>query len=268
MAFEVVQGAFATLGVRLQPGETVQAESDACVTRTASVVVEGKMSGGLLGGLARSIFTGETLFLQQLRCDSGEASGEAVLAPKYPGNIGIHELLPEALLIRQGAFLAASSGVDVTTKALLGRQFLLRGSFSGTGLFCLRAVGQGKVVFSSCGAILRYDLGPGEERIVDNDHVVAWTESLDYRIAFGSQTMWHSATSGEGLSCFFKGPGTVYVQSHAPKDAGAPGRPHAHSNSGPLGLCIFCLFAGGMILMVVFVVILQIMSDKRGRIEL
>ncbi|CAE8693597.1 unnamed protein product, partial [Polarella glacialis] len=202
-----------------------------------------------------SLFLQELTFDTSLASGAARtaASGDALLAPKAMGDIAIHSIgsrpasaaaqaadegqpptegvpLDAAsassasnsdlgpLLIRRGAFLAASMGVQVTSKAMLGSQFLLKGAFSGHGLFCLRAEGAGQVAFSSCGSIYRYDLGVDEERIVDNDHVVAWTETLQYKLAFQSRSLWHSATSGEGLACFFKGPGTVFVQSHSPKD--------------------------------------------------
>ncbi|CAK0892948.1 unnamed protein product [Prorocentrum cordatum] len=259
---EVVQGGFATLEVQLEPGEFVHAESDACVTRTPSVTIRGKMTGPvwfvvllLVGSPELTLHFFATGQMQRTRAQDwsrpprSQQAGSAVFAPKYAGYIGVYEPAGEALLIRRGAFLAASSTVGVTTKTLA----LLKGSFSGTGFFCLRAAGPGKVAFSTCGAILRYDLGPSEERIVDNDHVVAWTEQTEYRIGFAARSMWHSATSGEGLNCFFKGPGTVFVQSHAPKDqVGSPARGAQAHHSFPCGDCfricffvlLICIFLG------------------------
>lgn len=52
----------------------------------------------------------------------------------------------------------------------------------------------------------------GEDYIIDNGHLVAW--NCDYK-------MWRAASggiisgfsSGEGLACKFRGPGTVYLQT-------------------------------------------------------
>lgn len=289
MAFEVLHGAFAALKVNLNAGEIIQAESDAMVTRSANVAIRSKMPGGFMGAAARKLMTGESLFLQELVCTSpaaGTAAGaeaepsqgssagtpiaDVLLAPKSTGDIAIHTLqAPGAagassasgpLLIRKGAFLAASNSVDITSQAQLGNQFLLKGIFSGHGLFCLRAAGDGVVAFSSCGSIHRYDLRPGEERIVDNDHVIAWSESMTYRIAFQSQSLWHSTASGEGLGCFFTGPGTVFVQSHAPKDMKEmPAAP-------PLAVrcCLLMFFMFCVTLMLMSVIFLQFQEELQN----
>lgn len=74
--------------------------------------------------------------------------------------------------------------------------------------------------------------------MVDNDHVAAWTEGMDYSIKFQSSSLWHSATSGEGLGMFFKGPGEIYVQSHAPSALSMRDDAHPHASGGMLRLCI------------------------------
>lgn len=47
---------------------------------------------------------------------------------------------------------------------------------------------------------------------MDNGHLVAWNcEYIIERVASGG--MISSLSSGEGLACRFKGPGTVYLQT-------------------------------------------------------
>ena len=48
-------GAFTMLKVRLQRGEMIKAESDAMVAMSNTVDVEGKLEGGVLGGLGRML---------------------------------------------------------------------------------------------------------------------------------------------------------------------------------------------------------------------
>lgn len=54
------QDAFPVVEVRLRQGESVKAESDAMVAMSGTVDVTGGMEGGLLGGLARRMLTGES----------------------------------------------------------------------------------------------------------------------------------------------------------------------------------------------------------------
>ena len=54
MRYEIMQpGAFAFLKVQLEAGESIKAESDAMMAMSGNIKVEGKMEGGMLGGLAR-----------------------------------------------------------------------------------------------------------------------------------------------------------------------------------------------------------------------
>lgn len=58
---------------------------------------------------------------------------------------------------------------------------------------------------------------------IDNEHVVAWDDSLDYEIKIASGTF--GFTTGEGLVNVFHGNGKVYIQSrnlHSLADALTP----------------------------------------------
>lgn len=67
MRYEIMQpGAFAFLKVQLEAGESIKAESDAMMAMSGNIKVEGKMEGGILGGLARKFLSGESLFFQHL----------------------------------------------------------------------------------------------------------------------------------------------------------------------------------------------------------
>ena len=59
------RGAFTMLKVNLNASEMLKAESGAMVAMSDTVDVEGKMEGGVLGGLGRML-TGEKFFFQKL----------------------------------------------------------------------------------------------------------------------------------------------------------------------------------------------------------
>jgi uncharacterized protein (AIM24 family) len=54
-------------------------------------------------------------------------------------------------------------------------------------------------------------LQPGEQHIVDNGHLVAW--SCDYSIEKAGGGSMTSLKTGEGLVCRFTGPGSIYIQT-------------------------------------------------------
>ena len=94
---------------------------------------------------------------------------------------------------------------------------------SGEGLFLLTVEGSGLLLLSSFGAIHSKTLAPGEEYIVDTGHIVAFEESVSYRLekATGKSQgiggflkgMVQSTLSGEGFVCRYRGPGRIYMQT-------------------------------------------------------
>ncbi len=209
------RGAFTMLKVNLDAGEQIKAESDAMVAMSANVTVEGKLEGGILGGIGR-MFAGEKFFFQTLKSHNGP--GQALLAPSTPGDIMELEMDGmNSYILQKDGFFAASDGVSITAKV----QNLVQGLFSGEGFFVVKATGRGILFVSSYGSIHPLDLAPGEEFIVDNGHLVAWPDTMDYKIEKASAGWISSFTSGEGLVCRFRGPGRVLIQTRNPKGFGA-----------------------------------------------
>ncbi len=209
------RGAFTMLKVNLDAGERMKAESDAMVAMSATVSVEGKLEGGVLGGLGRML-SGEKFFFQTLHAQHGP--GVVYLSPSAPGDIVELELDGSApYVLQKDGFFAGSEGISITTKM----QNLAQGIFSGEGFFVIKAGGVGTLFVSSYGNIHPLDVPAGEEIIVDNCHLVAWPESMNYSIEKASSGWVSSFTSGEGLVCRFRGPGRVLIQTRNPKGFGS-----------------------------------------------
>lgn len=212
MKYEILYpGAFPLLKVDLSKGETLKAESDAMVSMNSTVDVEGKIDGGLLGGIGRMLAE-EKFFFQTLTARRGP--GEVLLAPAIPGDIVDVELDGSySLVVQKDGFLAGSMGIEVSSKM----QNLMQGLFSGEGFFTLKVSGIGTVFLNSYGGIHAINLEAGEERIIDNNHLVAWPDYMDYKIEKASSGWLSSFTSGEMLVCRFKGPGVVLIQTRNPQ---------------------------------------------------
>ena len=203
--------AFPVVKFKLKRGEKIKAESDAMIAMSATVDVEGKMEGGILSGLARKVLSGESMFFQELTARRGD--GEVLLGHQLPGGILDLELDGSyGLRIQKDGFLAATQGIEIDTKV----QNLAQGFFSGEGFFILKARGRGTVFVSSYGVIHPINLDNGEEIIIDNGHLVAWPDYMEYEIEKASKGWISSVTSGEGLVCRFRGPGTVLIQTRNP----------------------------------------------------
>jgi uncharacterized protein (TIGR00266 family) len=202
--------AFPIIKYRLDPGERLKAESDAMIAMSANVDVTGGVEGGILRGLAR-MFAGEKFFFQYLTASRGE--GEVLLGHALPGGIVDVKLDGSyGLRVQKDGFLAATEGVEVNTQT----QNLFQGIFSGEGFFVLNVSGKGVVFLSSYGAIHTINLAAGEEIVVDNGHLVAWADYMQYQITKASNGWINSMMSGECLVCRFKGPGAVLIQTRNP----------------------------------------------------
>lgn len=205
------EGAYPIIQCKLRQGESMQAESDAMVSMSATLDIEGSMNGGLLGGLARRMLTNESFFFQTVTARRGP--GEVLFASSLPGGVIDVELDGSyALKVQKDGYLASTPGIQVTTKT----QNLVQGLFSREGFFVLGVSGRGTVFLSSYGSIHPINLEAGEEVIVDNGHLVAWSDYMNYTIEKASNGWMSSFMSGEMLVCRFRGPGTVLIQTRNP----------------------------------------------------
>ncbi|MBH5318895.1 TIGR00266 family protein [Paenibacillus sp. GSMTC-2017] len=215
MKYEVLnKGAFAMLSLKLSQGDRIKAESGAMVSMSPSLDLKGTTEGGIMKGLGR-LLSGESFFFQEVNASMGD--GELVLAPRSLGDVQAIELDgSQTLLVQKDGFLAATDGIEISTKM----QNLSKGIFSGEGFFIVEISGRGTVFLSSFGAIHEVKLAPGEEIVIDNGHLVAWPKTMQYSIEKSSKGWVSSLKSGEMLVCRFKGEGVILVQSRNPGSFG------------------------------------------------
>jgi uncharacterized protein (TIGR00266 family) len=207
------QGAFAMLQIELEKGEIIKAESGAMVSMNTTIDITGNLEGGFWSSIGRAL-SGETIFFQKLVASRGY--GTVILAPASIGDIAKIKISEhESYIVQKGGFLASSDSVEVSTTI----QGITKGLFSGEGFFLLLVSGRGDLFVNSFGGIQEIDIPEGEELIVDNSHLVAWSSNMNYKIEKASSSGWFSsATSGEMLVSRFKGPGKVFIQTRNPNE--------------------------------------------------
>ncbi len=205
---------FPLVKVWLDKDETVKAESGAMVAMSEGLELSGKMDGGIGKAIGR-MFTGESFFLQNILAK--DKAGWVLLATPVPGSITDMEISEgRELLVQKDGFLAATAGVNVSSKA----QSLSKGLFGGEGFFVVKLSGIGNAFISTYGSMHEIEMADGEQVTVDNGHLVAWDSNLDYKITKGAKSWTSSLTSGEGLACSFTGPGKIIIQTRNPRDLG------------------------------------------------
>lgn len=206
MEYEILhRPSYALALVHLDQSDQIQAESGAMVSMSDTVKIKTSTRGGLLGGLRRTAFGGESFFINTFTAEQDES--EVTLAPPMPGDIEALELHDETLLVQSSSFLAATMGIEMDSKWGGAKTF-----FSREGLFLLRCSGTGLVFISSYGAIHRVDLEYDQRYTVDTGHMVAFDETVRYSI--GKSGGWKTTLlGGEGLVCKLEGPGRFYLQT-------------------------------------------------------
>ena len=198
--------AFATLFITLQPGERIFAEAGAMASMDGQLSMNTGFFGGLIPGLLKSFFGGESLFLNQFanRTDSPK---ELVLTQSTVGDIARMELNGNELCLQPGAYIAHSTGIKVSMQWAGFASW-----FAGEGLFKLRLSGRGLVFFGAYGGLS--EVYVKDEFIVDNGHLVAYEPGIRMNIGL-SGGMVGSITSGEGFINRLQGHGKIYLQSRS-----------------------------------------------------
>jgi uncharacterized protein (TIGR00266 family) len=220
MQFELLYRPAHSLAVaHLGPNESVRAEAGAMVSMTRNIQVQtqgapnqgGGMLGGLMKGLKRAVLGGESFFTNLYTAAGGQ--GHVCFAPALTGDMVVHQLQGEQLVIQGSSYMAAPDSVAIDTK-FQG----FKGLFSGESLFFLTATGHGPVLLNAFGAIETIDLAG--EMIVDTGHLVAFTQGINYTIGKAAAGWVSTFLSGEGLVLRMSGQGRVYIQSRNPNEYG------------------------------------------------
>ena len=90
--------------------------------------------------------------------------------------------------------------------------------FSKEGLVFVQASGEGDLLVNGFGRISSVNVSGGVT--IDNGHLIAFTEGLQYTITKAGGGWISSMMSGEGLVMNFTGEGKILVQSHDPSRLG------------------------------------------------
>jgi uncharacterized protein (TIGR00266 family) len=198
---------YSMLVVELEEGESITAEAGAMTWMDPEIVVRSrKREKGLLGTIGMMVLGGQSFFVNDYTAGGGPGKAAFVAAPI--GDIDILDIGPEkGYIIQKAAYIASTAGVDLDVKW----EGFTKGLF-GQGLFMIKVSGKGRMFINTFGAIDRHDLGPGESLIVDNFHLVAFSDTCTYRVEkFGG--IKETIFSGEGLVTRITGPGEVYIQT-------------------------------------------------------
>ena len=198
---------YSMLVVDLENGERITGEAGALTYMTPNIHVETRTrEKSLLGTLKTSILGGQSLFVTDFTATRGP--GQLALGAAPIGDIMKFDVTPgQGWIIERSAYLASTDQVDLDVRW----EGFSRGLF-GQGLFMVKTSGSGDLFINTFGAIDEHELGPGEQMVVDNFHLVAFSDTCEYEVRkFGDWK--ETILSGDGLVTYIEGPGKVYIQT-------------------------------------------------------
>lgn len=200
--------AAAAARIRLDPGETVICEVGSMIAMTSGIGVQTtsrSRGGGLLRGIRR-MFAGESFFLNHFTART--ANQEIIIGPDLVGDIVQHRLQGGSIIVQGQSWLASSTDVEIDSTW----QGLTSSLFSGEHMFWVKCSGTGEVLLNSYGGIYEVDIR--DSYTVDTGHIVAFEDTLKFRIGRASDSILGSFLGGEGFVCKFSGQGKLYCQTH------------------------------------------------------
>lgn len=200
----------------LQAGESVTCEVGAMIAMSSGFNVETTSrkkggGGGIVKGLKRML-AGENLFLNHFTAT--QSNQTLIIGPSLLGDIIHYPMRGGTLIIQGSSWLASATGIDIDATW----QGLGKALFSGESMFWVKCTGAGDLFLNSFGAIYPIDIAG--EHVVDTGHIVAFEDTLEFRIGKASKSLVGSFLGGEGLVCKFSGQGRLYCQSHNPPSFG------------------------------------------------
>lgn len=214
MKFEVkYKPSNTALCIHFEAGDEITAESGSLIAMTSGLSVETSTHKKGKRGIARALLrmlAGESFFLNHY---TAKKESELWLSSALQGDMITLNLNNQKIIVQSSSFLAAEDSVDLKT-GWQGFKSIL----SGESLFWLQLIGSGQIALSSFGAI--YEIEIDGEYIVDTAHIVAFEETLDFKISKAGSSWIHSFIGGEGFTCRFMGKGKLWCQSHNPKSYG------------------------------------------------
>ena len=192
---------------QISPGESMVTEKGSMVWMTPNMEME--TSAGGLGKAFGRMFSGESIFQNIYTARDG--SGMIAFASSFPGSIRAVEITPDRpVVVQKTAFLAAQREVDLS---VFFQKKLGAGFFGGEGFIMQKLSGRGTAFLEIDGDAVEYDLGPGQQMIVDTGNLAVMdaTCSIDIQSVKGVK---NAIFGGEGLfNTVVTGPGRITLQT-------------------------------------------------------
>lgn len=197
----------ATLKIYIPDGHSVKAIPGCMFATSANIEIKGKVKRTM-----KAMFGPDEARHQLLTAKDGE--GWVLLAPGFFGAISPMQINDQEVCVGDDAFLASIGEIDSTSSS----QGVKKSLFSGHGLFVRKVKGNGVIFVCAVGSMMTYELKDNENMIIDNGHLVTWSNDMKYEMKKASKSWAGSGVSGEGIVASMTGLGKVHLQTRNPEE--------------------------------------------------
>lgn len=207
MKYEIKGEPLPVVVCELENGESVTCESGAMAWMSNNMEMKTK-SGGL-GKMFGKMVSGENLFSNTYTAKGGP--GLIAFASSFPGSIRAIEITPNhPIVVQKSGYLASEPGVELS---VFFQKKVMGGFFGGEGFIMQKLSGNGTAFVEIDGSVVEYELGAGEQLIVDTGYLAMMeaTCTMDVKTVKG---LTNKFLGGEGaFNTVITGPGKVWVQT-------------------------------------------------------
>jgi uncharacterized protein (AIM24 family) len=182
-----------SIEVKLKQGKRLWAQVGSIATKTPNIEVNASTRGGGF----RRMLSGENLFINEITPRGKD--GEVILNPDKTGQVIAVKMGKDGadkLICKAQSHLFHEDGVTMTGRYVGS---LPKAFFGGMGVFHQEVEGEGYLALQSEGQAYPKYLEPGEELLVDQGFILAYSPDLTYKLSIteGGPTNW--MFSGQGL---------------------------------------------------------------------
>lgn len=208
MKYEIKGGNMPVVICQLEAGEQMLTEGGGMAWMSPNMKMETTSNGGVGKALGR-MFTGEKMFQNIYTAQGGP--GMIAFASSFPGNIRAFEISPgNEIICQKRVFMAAEMGVELSVHI---NKKIKTGIGGGEGFIMQKISGNGIMFGEFDGSIVEYELGPGQQLVLDNGYLAAMSATCQMEAVMikGAKNV---LLGGEGLfNTTVTGPGHVWVQT-------------------------------------------------------
>ncbi|MCB6616104.1 TIGR00266 family protein [Ruminococcus sp. 210702-SL.1.03] len=209
MQYRIIGSTMPAVETILNRGESMYTQSGGMAWMSQGVEMTTSTKGGVLKGLGRKMFAGESMFMATYTAVMDNATvafASTVAGEIVPIDLAQHQ----GLICQKGAFLCATPGVQMN---MTFTKKFSAGLFGGEGFILQQAAGNGLLFLEIDGDRVEKTLAPGEVLYVDTGNLVAFDPTVQYEIQMikGVKNIFFG---GEGLfNTKLTGPGKVILQT-------------------------------------------------------